>query len=582
MYNRLYKRSQVFNSMSAHVMAVTGLRVSSFTSSLASCPSIYQPWNLSLQTSKRGTIHNNLSIKCVAFNDNKVPSQIDLRTNNFEQVKRNSQMALLNSSDPIKILKMIDTIQRLGIEHHFKEEINVQLGKLGDWDVTQDLFGTALQFRLQRHNGWPSCSDVFKKFLDKSGTFKESITNDIWGMLSLYEASYLGAKGEEVLQQAMDFSKAHLHQSLPHLSPELRKLVAKALTLPRHLRMGRLEARNYMEKYSQATNQIPALMELAKLDFAMVQSMHQKELAEISRWWKNLGLVERLGFARDRPAECFLWTVGTFPEPRYSNCRIELTKTICILLVMDDIFDTYGTLEELVLFTEAIKRWDLDAMEQLPEYMKICYMALFNTTHEIAYKIQKEHGQTVVACLKRTWIDIFEAFLKEAKWFNNGYIPTFKEYLDNGVISSGSYMALVHATFLIGDSLSKETISIMKPYPRLFSCSGEILRLWDDLGTSREEQERGDNACSIQCLMTENNLSDENVARKHIRQLIQNLWPELNGLAMTTTALPSSVMKASLNMARTAQVIYQHGDDQNTFTVDDYVKTLILTPSSNY
>uniref|UniRef100_K7LVZ1 Terpene synthase 14 n=1 Tax=Glycine max TaxID=3847 RepID=K7LVZ1_SOYBN len=471
--------------MSAHVMAVTGLRVSSFTSSLASCPSIYQPWNLSLQTSKRGTIHNNLSIKCVAFNDNKVPSQIDLRTNNFEQVKRNSQMALLNSSDPIKILKMIDTIQRLGIEHHFKEEINVQLGKLGDWDVTQDLFGTALQFRLQRHNGWPSCSDVFKKFLDKSGTFKESITNDIWGMLSLYEASYLGAKGEEVLQQAMDFSKAHLHQSLPHLSPELRKLVAKALTLPRHLRMGRLEARNYMEKYSQATNQIPALMELAKLDFAMVQSMHQKELAEISRWWKNLGLVERLGFARDRPAECFLWTVGTFPEPRYSNCRIELTKTICILLVMDDIFDTYGTLEELVLFTEAIKRWDLDAMEQLPEYMKICYMALFNTTHEIAYKIQKEHGQTVVACLKRTWIDIFEAFLKEAKWFNNGYIPTFKEYLDNGVISSGSYMALVHATFLIGDSLSKETISIMKPYPRLFSCSGEILRLWDDLGTSR-------------------------------------------------------------------------------------------------
>ena len=102
-------------------------------------------------------------------------------------------------------------------------------------------------------------------------------------MLSLYEASYLGAKGEEVLQQAMDFSKAHLHQSLPHLSPELRKLVAKALTLPRNLRMGRLEARNYMEKYSQATNQIPALMELAKLDFAMVQSMHQKELAEISK-----------------------------------------------------------------------------------------------------------------------------------------------------------------------------------------------------------------------------------------------------------------------------------------------------------
>lgn len=47
-------------------------------------------------------------------------------------------------------------------------------------------------------------------------------------------------------------------------------------------------------------------------------------------------------------------------------------------------------------------RWDLDAMEQLPEYMKICYMALYNTTHEIAYRIQKEHGLTVVGHLKRT------------------------------------------------------------------------------------------------------------------------------------------------------------------------------------
>jgi len=70
-----------------------------------------------------------------------------------------------------------------------------------------------------------------------------------------------------------------------------------------------------------------------------------------------LGLIERLSFARDRPTECFLWTVGIFPEPCYSNCRIELTKTICILLVMDDIFDTYDTLDELVLFTKAIKRY---------------------------------------------------------------------------------------------------------------------------------------------------------------------------------------------------------------------------------
>ncbi|XP_027344009.1 probable terpene synthase 11 [Abrus precatorius] len=570
--------------MSTNVMAVTELTISSLTTSLAchnsqSFP--YHPCNSSLQTSKRGMIHKKLSIKSIAFRD-KVPCKTDPRRKSLDQVKRTCQEALLNSNDPLRTLKMIDTIQGLGIGHHVEEEINVQLGKVWDWDTAQDLFATSIQFRLLRHNGWPTCSDVFKKFLDKGGNFKESLTGDIWGMLSLYEASYLGAKGEEVLQQAMDFSRTHLHQSLPYLGPEVGRQVAKALTLPRYLRMPRLEAKNYLEEYSQANNQIPALLELAKLDFDMVQSLYQRELAEISRWWKELELVERLGFARDRPAECFLWTVGIFPEPRFSNCRIELTKAICILLVMDDIFDTYGSLDELVLFTKAIKRWHLDAMDELPEYMKICYMALYNTTHEIAYKIQKEHGLTVVACLKRTWIDIFEAFLEEAKWFNNGHIPAYREYLDNGVITAGSYMALVHATFLIGDDLSKETISMMKPYPRLFSCSGEILRLWDDLGTSKEEQERGDNACSIQCLMRENDISDENVARRHIRQLIGNLWSELNGLAMTTSSLPPSIVKASLNMARTAQVIYQHGDDQSTFTVDDYVQTLLFTPATSY
>lgn len=155
-----------------------------------------------------------------------------------------------------------------------------------------------------------------------------------------------------------------------------------------------------------------------------------------------MGLVEKLSFGRDRPLECYLWTVGLLPEPRYSNCRIDLAKTIAILLVLDDMFDSYGSLDELALFTDAIQRsvsvpyfrrryqlknfvcflmgdselvisltssqnlltfrWDLSAMEQLPQYMKICYMALYNTTNEIGYNILKQHGWSVVPHLKRT------------------------------------------------------------------------------------------------------------------------------------------------------------------------------------
>jgi len=97
----------------------------------------------------------------------------------------------------------------------------------------------------------------------------------------------------------------------------------------------------------------------------------------------------------------------------------------------------------------------------------------------------------------------------------------------------------------------------------------------------QEEQKRGDNACSIQCLMKENDISDETFARKHIRQVLGNLWSELNSLVMATTTLPFTIRKASLNMARTSQFIYQHGDDQTMPTVNDLVKLLIFTPSKS-
>jgi hypothetical protein len=82
----------------------------------------------------------------------------------LEEVKRRSQEALLKRSDPaVEKLKMIDTIQQLGISHHLEEEINTLLERLRDFDASNDLFAAALQFRLLRQNSCPTSSS--------SGTF---------------------------------------------------------------------------------------------------------------------------------------------------------------------------------------------------------------------------------------------------------------------------------------------------------------------------------------------------------------------------------------------------------------------------
>ncbi|XP_043694026.1 probable terpene synthase 11 [Telopea speciosissima] len=501
-----------------------------------------------------------------------------------ELVQRVRRDMFINSGDPMRNLKLVDTLQRLGIAYHFDEEVNAVLDDVMSRrkrkNEEDDLFVTALRFRLLRQNGYHvSPDDAFHKFINKEGKFQEALSNDIVGMLSLYEVSYLGAKGEEILSEAMEFTKNNLRTSMPNLDLPLAREVGTALEVPRHLRMVRLEARRYIDEYALKTAGSTVLVELAKLDFNNIQLLHQMELAEVIRWWKELGLVEKLSFARDRPLECFLWTVGIFPDPWHSKCRIELTKTIAILLVIDDIFDSYGSIEELVLFNNAIQRWDLEAIEQLPEYMKICYMALFNTTNEIGYRVFKEHGWSIIPHLKRTWIDMFEGFLVEAKWFNKKYVPTQEEHLVNGVTTAGTYMALVHAFFLMGEGVTKETIKMMEPYPMIFSHSGMILRLWDDLGTWREEQERGDVASSIECAMREHiNISSVDEACDYIRQLIHNLWTELNGQLVAPEGLPLSIIKASLNLSRTSQVIYQQGYDNNASTVEDNIQLLLFRP----
>ena len=86
------------------------------------------------------------------------------------------------------------------------------------------------------------------------------------------------------------------------------------------------------------------------------------------RWWKDLDFAKKLPFARDRMVECYFWILGVYFEPQYLLARRMLTKVIALTSIIDDIYDVYGTLEELVLFTDAIERF------QFIPFFKICQL----------------------------------------------------------------------------------------------------------------------------------------------------------------------------------------------------------------
>ncbi|CAL5394358.1 unnamed protein product [Camellia sinensis] len=348
------------------------------------------------------------------------------------------------------------------------------------------------------------CDDVFQKFKDHDGNFKQWLCEDVKGLLSLYEASHLAFDGENILDEAKVFATKHLKGIKGNIDTTLMQQIKHALELPFHHRMLRLEARWYIQAYRERRDANHLLLELAKLDFNMVQSKLQRELQQMSRWWEDIGLVTAL------------------------------------ITTIDDVYDVYGSLYELELFTAAVERWDTNVVKTLPDYMKLCFLALYNTVNEMAYDVLKQHGVNIIPYLtkaenppyppagprqrplqrspgcpvscseqgyyklgtcpdlprqalfksglaQRGWADLCKAFLVEAKWCFNKETPTFEAYLENAWRSVSGVVIQVHAYFLMTKTITKEALDSLLAYHSLLECSSIIFRLTNDLGTSKPD-----------------------------------------------------------------------------------------------
>jgi len=74
------------------------------------------------------------------------------------------------------------------------------------------------------------------------------------------------------------------------------------------------------------------------------------------RWWMSLNIGKKLKFARDRILECFFGVILIVFQPEFGYCREWLPKVGSLLVVLDDVYDIYGSLDELELFTRVVDR----------------------------------------------------------------------------------------------------------------------------------------------------------------------------------------------------------------------------------
>ncbi|KAL5699312.1 hypothetical protein ACHQM5_030234 [Ranunculus cassubicifolius] len=463
----------------------------------------------------------------------------------------------------LSLLELVDDIVRLGLGYIFEQEIQRLLicVKENTLKQEQSLHATALYFRLCRQHGFNVSQDVFSVFRDPQGSFIEHQNQDIKGILRLYEASYVGVDQEDLVDEARPYARMYLANAIKEsiVDPNISELVIHALDHPLHHTMTRLEARWYIDAYSRRQDVNSCILELAKLNYNIVQATYQEEIIDLSRWWGNLGLPKKMDFVRDRLVESFLWAVGTADEPQYKYCRQGITKLVSLVTIIDDMYDIHATVDEAELFTNAVERWDINALEQLPDYMKLPFLALYNTVNEFVYDARKKHGFNILPYLHRQWVSQLRSYLLELKWFKSGYKPALREYLNNACISAAMFMIHLHIYVFMVSEIRQEALDYINDYPDIIHWASMILRLADDLGTSKDEIERGDVPKAIQCYMNDEGLSEE-TARKYVRHLKDDAWKSLNAEMWVESPLPIAFRKMILNSARTTEVFYQYGD----------------------
>ncbi|KAK1385150.1 Nerolidol synthesis [Heracleum sosnowskyi] len=473
-------------------------------------------------------------------------------------------------------LIIVDVVQRLGIDYAFKEEIVQVLQReymaMDKLAKIKDLYFVSLCFRLFRQHHYYVSADTFDNFVNIKRKL-ELMGESNEALMSLFEASQLRMEGEDVLDEAEFFSRQLLEERLKFLDHDQAITIRNTLAHPHHKSFARITEKHLITNVINGkAGYAKALQELAVLDIAVRRTMHEKELCAFSRWWNDLGLAQELKLVRDQPLKWYMSTTALLTDPSFYEERIELAKSISLIYIIDDIFDLYGTISELTLFTEAVNRWDIEATEQLPDYMQKCFSSLHKITTEIGYKIYKKHGLDPIAYLKIAWTKLCNAFLEESKWFASGHLPKAEEYLNNGIISSGVHVVLVHLFFLIGDGSTKEKAELMISNPSILSYPAAILRLWDDLGSAKDENQKGHDGSYIACYMKEHQEASVETARKHVQNMISDTWKCLNKESLSPNPYSKTFINGCLNLVRMVPLMYSYDDNQSLPLLEEYIK----------
>ncbi|XP_050370641.1 terpene synthase 6, chloroplastic-like isoform X2 [Argentina anserina] len=494
-------------------------------------------------------------------------------------------------------LSMVSSLECMGIDRHFRDEIKSVLAETyrcwlqGDEDIFSDAGTCAMAFRLLRLHGYEVSADPLRQFSEDC--FFNSFggyLKDTGAALELFRASEVIIHPDESVLEKQHYWTSHfLKQALSDNLTQVERInkhidqVDDALQFPSYATLGRLSCRKAIRNYNTDSTKIlkssyrclnvgdEDFLKMAVEDFNMCQLIHQVELKRLSRWVVESRL-DKLKFARQKEAYCYFSAAATLFPPELSDARISWAKNGVLTTVVDDFFDVGGSEEELVNLIQLIEKWDVNPItDSCSEQVEIIFSAIKSTVNEIEANAFPRQECSVINHVIEIWLDLVKSMLKEAQWLMYNSAPALDEYMENAYVSFALGPIVLPALYLVGPKLSEEAVRSLE-FHQLYKLMSTTGRLLNDMQTFKRESAEGKLNAVTLAMLHGNGSATEEETFSEMKSIITIKRRELQRLVLQKdSVVPRACKDLFWNMCKVVHLFYAKHDG---FTGHDLMKTV--------